>query len=178
MRNSPTPVPPTVTRIVFLRNTKSSRRLARGGKLAVREEEAIVVPVRLSLQESPSDPQISTVVSIPPPYRAKDPVRRLPIGRGRHRQRVESVRHDEVQGRRTGEEEEIQIPPSIEQTAGERNRSRRVPETLRVDREVAAEFLHRATHCPLPERPSDETAASDSTTESVNERERGTGVII
>src|SRR2546422_5526001 len=30
MRNSPTPVPPTVTRIVFLRNTKSSRSVSRG----------------------------------------------------------------------------------------------------------------------------------------------------
>src|SRR5207247_391844 len=38
-------------------------------------------------------------------------------------------------------------------------RSGRVAEALGMDREVPTEFLHRATHRPLPQRPSDGTSA-------------------
>jgi hypothetical protein len=134
-------------------------RLARAGEFAVREQEPVVLPVRLVLEKPAGDPKVPSVVPVPSPYRPEDPVRRLPIGRGRHREGVEPVRHDEVQGRRTGEEEEIQVPPSIDEAAGERNGSGRMAQSLGVGREIPAEFLHRATHCPLPERPSDETAA-------------------
>src|SRR3989442_2784037 len=141
------------------RRDSMTDRLARAREFAVREQEPVVIPVRLMLEKPTGDPKVPNVVPIPSPYRPEDPVRSLPIWRRRRRQRVESVRHDEVQGRRTGQEEEIQVPSSFQEAAGEGHRSRRMAEALRVDREVAAEFLHRATHCPLPQRPSDETAA-------------------
>src|SRR5436309_847724 len=133
-------------------------RLARGSQLAVGEQEAVVAPVGLPLQELSSNPQISTIVSVPPPHRRKDSIRRPPIGRRRHRERIEAVRHDEIQRRRPGEEEQIQIPPAFEEAASEGHGASRMTETVGWNREVSAVLLHRATHCPLPQRPSDETS--------------------
>src|SRR5256712_6203966 len=136
---------------------------AGGRELAARGKERVLSPVGPALEEPTGDPQVWAVVWVPPPHRAEDPVRRPPIGRGRHRERVESVRHDEIQRRRTGEEEQIQVPAAFHEAAGEGHRSGRVAEALGMDREVPTEFLHRATHCPLPQRPSDATSALPGT---------------
>src|SRR5206468_1865839 len=119
-------------------------RLARGRQLAVRKEEAVVVPVGLALQESMGDPQISAVVPVPPPHRVEDSILRLPIGCGRHRERIEAVRNHEIEGRRTREEEQVQVLAAFHDGAREGHRSSRMTESLGVDREVSAEFLHRS----------------------------------
>src|SRR2546428_14150394 len=139
------------------------KRLAGGTLLVAREEERVVTQAGLPLKEPTGDPQVSAVVSVPPPHRAEDPVRRPPIGRGRHRERDESVRHDEIQRRRTGGEEQIQVPAAFPEAAGEGHRSGRVAEALGMDREVPTEVLHPATHRPLPQRPSDATSALPGT---------------
>src|SRR5438552_199209 len=140
------------------RRNPMSDRLARGSQLAVGKQEAVIAPVGLPVQESSGHPEGLTVVPVTPPHWGKDPIRRLPIGRRWHREHIEAVRHDEIQRRRPGEEEQIQIPPAFEEAASEGHGASRMAETLGVNREVSAEFLHRATHCPLPQRPSDETS--------------------
>ena len=48
--------------------------------------------------------------------------------------------------------------PAFQEAASEGHGASRMAKTLGVNREVSAEFLHRATHCPPPQRPSDETS--------------------
>src|SRR5207245_9723026 len=70
-------------------------RLARAREFAIREEEPVVLPVCLVLETPAGAPKVPSVVPVPSPYRPEDPVRRLLIGRGGHREGDERGRHGE-----------------------------------------------------------------------------------
>ena len=129
--------------------------LPRGCEFAIRNQEAIVGPVGFSPEETPRDAEVAAVLPIPPPRGSEHAVLRRPIRRRRHREGVESTRDEEIQSRRSREEEQIQVAPSFQETAGEGDRARRMTQSLGMDREVAAQLLHQSAHGPGAERPSD-----------------------
>jgi hypothetical protein len=116
--------------------------LTDGGDLAVGDEESVEGPIPLPTKEASSHSQVAGIVDVPTPDGLEDPILRGPIGCGRGGEGIEPVRHDKVQGRDPGQEEEVQVLMAGPETPGEGHRPRRVPEPLGVDREVPLDLAH------------------------------------